>query len=135
MLRRLLPDKPRRRDVDTSLAIVNIVLLLIFFFLITGALSNSSSFGVDIARTRELPIEILPQPILVIGADQTLELNGEPIERADLSAALVNDLVVHVLLDRDAFVSDLLALLEDEALTATEVRLVTLHSSASDLEP
>ena len=125
---RLLPPKAARQPVDTSLAIVNIVLLLIFFFLATGSLMNSPNFGVALAETSELPIDLLPQPILILEPGG-YALNGEPIEPDALAAALVDDPILHVLVDRDAPAGALLELMGRDDLFATEIRLVTLHLS------
>lgn len=125
---RVLPPRVPRHGVDTSLAIVNIVLLLIFFFLATGSLMNSPNFGVALAETSELPIDLLPQPILILEAGG-YALNGEAIEPDALAAALIDDPVLHVLVDRDAPATALLELMAREDLFATEIRLVTLHLS------
>ena len=126
--RTLLPPKPKRNGIDTSLAIVNIVLLLIFFFLATGSLMNSPDFGIALAETSELPIDLLPQPILIL--EQTgYALNGEPIEPDALAAAWIDDPVLHVLIDKEAPASALMELMAREDLFATEIRLVTLHLS------
>ena len=127
MARTVLPRVQRKARVDTSLAIINIVLLLIFFFLATGSLMNSPSFGVDISETTELPIDLLPQPILVVGPTGDFLLNGDEIASEDLADALLDDPVLHVLIDKDAPASELLDLLNRDDLLATEIRLVTLH--------
>jgi len=126
--RSILPPPPVRHPVDTSLAIVNIVLLLIFFFLATGSLMNSADFGIRLSETTELPIDLLPRPILILeGAGYALD--GEPIEPDALAGALIDDPVLHVLVDREAPADALLDLMAREDLFATEIRLVTLHLS------
>ena len=49
-----LPSRANRTSLDSSLTIVNIVLLLIFFFLTTGSLQNSDSIAIALPETSEL---------------------------------------------------------------------------------
>ena len=51
MTRKPLPEVPRAKSIDSSLAIVNIVLLLIFFFLATGTLISSDSVDIELPET------------------------------------------------------------------------------------
>ena len=134
MTRRVLPPVTRRTKLDTSLAIVNIVLLLIFFFLATGSIMNSPDYGVDLSETSELPIDMLPQPILIVAPDGSLSLNGEPIASEDLAFELIDDPVLHLMMERDAPAENLLEILGREDLFATEIRLVTLHASGEGEE-
>jgi len=127
-MRRLrLPDPRPPTAPDTALSIVNLVLLLILFFLATGSLLNAPNYGVDLAETEDLPIALLPQPILILDAEAGMLLDGEPIDDAGLAAAMDAEPVLHVLAPRDAEALRLLALFAEEALLATEIRLVTLH--------
>ena len=127
--RRVLPPPRRHQPADASLAIVNIVLLLLFFFLATGSLLNSPSYGVAVSETGELPIEVLPQPVLVIEESGALSLNGEPVADSLLGAALEGETVLHVLVDREAPATDLLDLLDRPDLQGIEIQLVTVNVS------
>lgn len=131
-LRRVLPPIPYRAKADVSLAIVNIVLLLIFFFLATGGLLNSPSYGVDLSTTDELPIEMLPKPLLIVGPAGELSLNGEPVAIELLGPRLVGETRVHLLIDRQAPAIDLVGLLSQPELERVEVRLVTIHLKEGD---
>lgn len=128
--RRLLPPPRPRHRPDVSLAIVNIVLLLILFFLATGAIMNTPNTSVDLAETQDLPIDGLPRPVLVVQASGELELDEMPITRADLAEALANETLLHVLVGRDASALELLTLLDDPAFDALDIRLVTVHTES-----
>lgn len=128
MPRQILPPRSKRVQLDASLAIVNIVLLLIFFFLATGSLLNSPSYGVDLSETEDLPIDTLPQPILIVEETGALSLNGQPVAEELLATAIEGEPVLHVLIRRDAPAMDLLDLLSRPDLEDVELRLVTIHS-------
>ena len=123
---RLAPARQGNK-VDSGLAIVNIVRLLIFFFLTTGSLSNSTTVTVSLPETTELPLDLLPKPLLTVSVEGALTLDGVPIERGSLAEALVDDPMLHVLADREANAGELLDLIAAEELLAVQVRLVTVH--------
>lgn len=130
-----IPRLTERHRMDSSLAIVNIVLLLIFFFLTTGSLSNSTTITVSLPDTTELPLDLLPQPLLTVSPEGDMMLNGAPVERGALAAALIDDPMLHILADRDANAGDLFDLIDGEELIAVQIRLVTVHrKDAEDAE-
>ncbi|KIT17912.1 ExbD/TolR family protein [Jannaschia aquimarina] len=127
--RRGLPKRPRQQ-LDVSLAIVNIVLLLIFFFLATGRLLNPAGPGLDLSETTELPLDALPKPVLVVGQAGRWELDGAPLDPNLLDAALQDmpqPVTLHLLIDRGAPADSLLAVVARPELEEVEVRLVTLR--------
>lgn len=129
-----LPIPHPRKPFDSSLAIINIVLLLIFFFLTTGSLMSSRSVEVALPETTRLPLDLLPSPLLVVSTDGDMTLDGAPLEVGTLADALIDSPILHVLADRDLGAADLLTMLDDEALIAVEVRLVTLHRNEAEGE-
>ena len=130
MFRSKLPQRQTSVKLDVSLAIVNIVLLLIFFFLATGSLLNAPSFNIELAETEELPIDILPQPLLIVEDDGGLRFNGNLMADELLGAALEDTPLLHVLIDREAPAIDLLNLLSRPAFDGIEILLVTIHKRA-----
>ncbi len=129
---RTIPQRKAGVGMDVSLAIVNIVLLLIFFFLATGQLLNPPTQGVEISETTELPLDQLPQPILIVRDDGNWQLGDRPVN-PDLLGAAITDLedasTLHVLIGRDAPAETLLNILERPALADVEIKLVTLRRS------
>ena len=130
-MRRILPAPPPRPQIDTSMFIVNIVLLLILFFLATGRLLNPPTQGVDLARTDDLPVEHLPKPLLVV-RDTGLDLDGEPIAPEALAAALAGESRLHLLISRDAPAGDLVTLLSRPEFEGMELKLVTVRRAVED---
>jgi biopolymer transport protein ExbD len=131
-LRSILPVERHKHKSDVALAIVNIVLLLIFFFLTTGQMLGSADYAVELSETADLPIDNLPKPILIVDKDGSMTLDGEPVASDLLGPALAGETVVHVLIDRDAPASDLIALLSRPELATVEVQLVTIHNTGGD---
>lgn len=127
---RTLPRPAQSIQLDTSLAIVNIVLLLILFFLATGQLLNPPAQDVDLAETSELPLDELPSPILIVSSEGNWELDGTPVA-PDLLGAAVADLpqpvTLHVMINRDAPAAALMDVLAQPELADTEMRLVTIR--------
>ncbi|SFE28549.1 biopolymer transporter ExbD [Roseivivax sediminis] len=122
---------PRRAPIrpDVSLAIVNIVLLLILFFLATGTLGTTQRPGVAPPVTAELPVETALRPILVVPGDGPPRLDGEPVTPGILGPRLAGAEVLHVLVPGEAPASDLLALLGEPGLGHLEIRLLTVRGS------
>lgn len=126
---RLLLTRPRKRQTDFSLAIVNIVLLLIFFFMLSGSLVENDEMEVDLAHTENLPLDKLPRPLLLLYRDGHYSLDGAEMDDAALTAALtaVHPKTLNLLADRDLPASALVGFLGRPELAGTAVRLVTLH--------
>ncbi|MEO0402597.1 MAG: biopolymer transporter ExbD [Pseudomonadota bacterium] len=127
MPRARLPERRKGAVFDSSLAIINIVLLLIFFFITTGSLMSSRTVEVALPETTRLPLDLLPEPLLIVTDGGNMLLDGVEIEAGTLADALIDSPTVHVLTDRELGAAELLGLLDDEALIAVEVKLVTLH--------
>ena len=126
-----LPRRRRQSGIDVSMAIVNIVLLLIFFFLVTGQMNVSDRVeGLKLARTTVLPLEQLPKPVLIVDPDGGWSLNGQRVA-ADLLGFAMDDLpqpvTLHLVIDRSAPADGLIELLNHPALADLTVKLVTLR--------
>ena len=129
-MRRVIPPPQPRTQLDVSLAIVNIVLLLIFFFLATGRLLNPVGPNIDLAETSDLPLDQLPSPILVVYDDGTWQLDGQDVTPEFLPIALdalPQPVILHLLLDRGAPANAMINILNRPEVAEREVRLVTLH--------
>ena len=132
---RALPQPKKPIALDVSLAIVNIVLLLIFFFLATGQLLNPPAADVELAETSELPLDQLPSPVLVVVSDGSWELDGEPVAPDLLELALEpleRPLTLHILINREAPATSLIAVMNRPELAEAELRLVTLRTAGAE---
>lgn len=121
---------PRQLQFDIALPTVNIVFLLIFFFLVSGQLLSQPSGNVDVSVTSYLSPEHVPEPTLTIHEDGTLSLNNEPLAE-DLLAMRLNDigrdLPVNVLIDKNVGVEALFAVMQRPELEGIALTLVTIR--------
>ena len=116
----------RRVQVDTSLAIVNIVLLLIFYFLLVGQ-DPKFETGLKLATTTTLRPDSLPSPVLEVLGPEDWRLDGRPILPEALPGALASSAApLHLLLDRNAPAGLLVGLMRRPELAGHELRLVTV---------
>ena len=134
---RLLPPPAPRRRPDFSLATVNIVLLLVLFFLVAGTIVAENEGGIELPETVDLPLAELPRPLVVLAPDGTVALDGVAMP-LDAIAARLSDTgarEVYLLTARDTPAQrllDTLAVLEPAGLAPS---LVTLRSRALRVTP
>ena len=133
-LRGRLDPEDTRTPPDFGLAQVNIVLLLVLFFLVVGTIVETSEQAVRLPETTELPLERLPRPLLLIDGGETWQLDGEALSPLDVVALLIenpdNITRVHLLVEQDLpadTLFDALRRLED---TGLGVALVTIKTDA-----
>ncbi len=100
-------QRPEHR-LDFSLTSVNIVFLLLLFFLTAGTLMQDSESAIRAPRTETLPLDRLPRPLLVVNRDGSLFLDGNPTSVETLPSAAEGAPrspgglpVLHVMPDRD----------------------------------
>ncbi|WP_405402636.1 ExbD/TolR family protein [Paracoccus sp. Ld10] len=123
-----LPVRTARVRIDPALAIVNVVLLLIFFFLVSGREQRALG-DLELSQTSQLPNAALPSPVLELHPSGDWLLDGQPVQPDLLAAALPDgEAPVHVMIDRDAPAHQLMDLLRRPELAARPLRLVTLRA-------
>lgn len=127
-----LPDRPRP---DFSLSTVNIVLLLVLFFMIVGAPADQAERQVDLPLTRDLPLDNLPRPLLLVEQGSwALVLDGVEVSAAALADAIAGGGLdrLHLLVARDHPAQALLALTTALTDAGAEVVLVTLRAPSAE---
>jgi biopolymer transport protein ExbD len=135
----IIPAPPPRRKPDFTLTMINIVFLLLLFFLTTGSLTNRNEAQADIPFTRDLPLEKLPRPLLLLTADGSLFLDGKAQPRAtlmvDAKAALAAtgdpDAALNLLAQKEMAARDFLKVAQELRTGGITVQIVTLHQSAA----
>lgn len=126
-------SRPRRRSrPDFSIAVINIVFLLLLFYLATGSLMKPAEMTADTPVTHDLPLELLPRPLLLVSADRSLFLDGVPVGFAELAeavrAATAEAGVLNVLADRAMPAREFLDVLARLDAGGVAMRIVTLHA-------
>lgn len=83
-----LARRPRRRErLEFALPTINVIFLLMLYFLVAGTMVQKDELGVLPPETSKVPTDRLPRPLLSISNAGTMLLDGVPIERSDLAAA------------------------------------------------
>lgn len=127
MALKLPPMRKRRAAGDISLAIVNIVFLLIFFFMLIGQEAVTQG-SLRLPQTGQLDGAQIPSNVLVVQSDGEWLLGGAPILPELLGAALgPAGGTVYLMLDRDAPAELLLQTLARPELADYDLRLVSLR--------
>jgi biopolymer transport protein ExbD len=128
-----VPLPSRRRKPDFSLTMVNIVFLLLLFYLAAGSLIIKNELDTDIPVTEELPLERLPRPLLLISSDGIF-LDGRAVQPAEAVAEVREALdaqrgtgFLNLLADRAMPAGEFLEIVAGFQSAGIPVRVVTLH--------
>lgn len=118
--------KSTRRE--PTIALINVVFLMLVFFLIAGTVAPSLNDRLSLVRTETL--EGAPPPdALVVRPDATLTFRGDPVDSPAAFAAGLSDeelSAVRIVPDRDLLAADLVRVAgELRAAGAERVLIVT----------
>lgn len=131
----LIPRRKKRARPDFSLSVINIVFLLLLFYLASGSLVKPGETATDAPVTAGLRPELLPRPLLVVAADRSLLLDGVSIALDDLPAAARGKVeeggVLNVLADRSMSGRDFLDVLARIDTGGVPMRIVSMHRPAT----
>lgn len=125
------PKRPRRTE-DNILPLINIVFLLLIFFMLAGALHTRPPFTLTPPETAHADDSELEPDLLSIAADGRMALGSVAISRDELSVRLEGwnpGLPLQIKADAALPARELTQLLTDlRAAGVAEVRLLTLHN-------
>jgi len=132
--------RPARRRHDSEqriLPLINIVFLLLIFFMVAGQLSQSDALRVEPPRSSSAADMETPLARILMAADGSVYINGIPVARADITETVRSLLAasapdaVFVKAAGGATAHHAIELLAAiRAAGATGVRLVTQHRQA-----
>jgi biopolymer transport protein ExbD len=132
-MRRLTRARPREDTDARILPLINIVFLLLIFFMVAGRLSSSDPFEVTPPDSASAGEAQLDGAEILLGSDGALALDGQEVDRATLLARLERrlqdapDLPLRLRADQGGAARGLVALMQDlRRLGAHEVTLITL---------
>lgn len=90
-----LPDPQRRAAGENMIPLINIVFLLLIFFMLAGTLSAPEPFRVEPPASRSDTALENREWTLLVGADGQLALDGELLGRERLGEAVANTLAAN----------------------------------------
>jgi biopolymer transport protein ExbD len=79
--------KPQRERLEFALPTINIIFLLMLYFVVAGTIVQNDELSVTPPVTSETPTDRLPRPLLVVNDSGALMLDGRPLTRDELLAA------------------------------------------------
>ena len=124
-MRHLAGDKPKR---EPTIALINIVFLMLVFFMVAGTLAQPPEPGLTLVETRDLEGRA-PPDALVIHPDGRLAYRGEPVEDAARFLSRLDEKArdtIRIVPDRNAPAERLVTLGRDlRAAGAKRVLIVT----------
>ena len=133
----------RRPRADPAMPTINIVFLLLLFFLLAGTLTAPGESEIDPARIDATAGERLPRPLLAITEDGALSLDGRAIDRAQLAGAVAELAVpkgddrptLYVLAASDLAASLLVQVLGEASAAGAATSLVVLNAGSGQTSP
>ena len=134
---KIISDPAPRRRQDFTLTMINIVFLLLLFFLTTGSLSNRDETQATVPETHTLPMERLPRPLLLLENDGRMLLDGQPVSRQELVAAAKKataatgraDTPLSILAQREMSAATFLNIAETLRANRVPLQIVTVHTA------
>lgn len=127
----LIQTPPKRTRPDFSLTIINIVFLLLLFYLATGSLIRPQEIEAEVPFTKDIPLERLPRPLLLAAADGRLFLDGVPVRLSELGSVVRTQVPsgapLNVLAERSMTADAMLKILAKIQAAGVATQLVTLR--------
>lgn len=130
---RQTPARRPRNDDDAVMPLINIVFLLLIFFMIAGKLSAADPFEISPPSSRSAVNTETGSLTLLVGARGELALNGKELDEADLRTALADrfrgdpGIVLRLKADGGAKAADIIEVMEIiREAGAGELDLLTL---------
>jgi len=114
---RFEPPRPRN-DEERILPLINVVFLLLIFFMLAGRLAASDPFEIAPPRSASEGPAASQDLLVLVGADGRLALDGEVLDEAALEAAVAErlgentDTRVRLKADGRAEATDVVAVME-----------------------
>ncbi|MFV8781393.1 ExbD/TolR family protein [Microbulbifer sp. SA54] len=125
--------RPRKSADDSMIPLINIVFLLLIFFMIAGKISNDQQDAITppVSQSRE-PVHITPA-VLKINEENQLQFDGKAVTLETLAATLPQVRIqIYVKADRDLQAKDLDAVFN--LLREAGVEQITLYSEHAEVQ-
>jgi biopolymer transport protein ExbD len=136
----LAPRIKRRERMEFALPTINVIFLLMLYFLVAGTIVQKDELSVAPPVTTDVATERLPRPLLVIAESGTLTLDGVPLGREGLVAAATAALAdprvlsaqINVLAPAEMAAGPFLEIVAQLGTASVPVRVVTVEPEAAE---
>lgn len=112
-----------RSRSEPAIGLINVVFLMLIFFLIAGTIAPSPEQGLELVQITD-PDQRLPEDALVLGPDGAVRFRGRASDAATYVETLGEGRVARVMPDRNAPAADLVRLSHDLRAAGAERVLV-----------
>ena len=135
--RGLRAQRPRPK-LDFPFATINVILLLLFFSLLTGSIIGRNETVLAPPVTTDLPLQRLPRPLLLVAADGSLLLDETPVDLEKVAETMrgiargEKPSVLSIMADRAFPAAPFLTVVQHLRGQGIPVRIVTLSSRAQE---
>lgn len=137
---RLARPRRKRERLDFALPTINVIFLLMLYFLVAGTIVQRGELSVVPPETSQVPTSRLPRPLLVISETGSATLDGQAMSPdslvAEVAAALAGKgLPLNVLAPAAMEAPGFLELVAALGAAGIEVRLVTVERDGAAAAP
>lgn len=136
----MLRPPPPRPKLEFALPTINVIFLLMLYFLVAGTIVQKDELSVAPPLTTQVSTDRLPRPLLVIHEDGTYQLDGNPVAPANLVAAALDAVAgvtstgyLNVLAPKDMAAQPFLEIISAFSVAHVPVRLVTIEPEEAAL--
>ena len=90
-----LPAHQHEDETDAVLPLINVVFLLLIFFIMTGALTAVDYFNVDPPTSASLTEGDLDDTVILVGSDGRLAIDNSEVDEIDLQLSVSDKLTAN----------------------------------------
>ena len=90
-----LPKKQYEEEADTILPLINVVFLLLIFYIMTGALHSVDYFNVDPPSSSSEIQTALDEMVILVGNDGRVAINNREVDEVDLQLSVSDKLAAN----------------------------------------
>jgi biopolymer transport protein ExbD len=90
-----LPSEKHEEETDAVLPLINVVFLLLIFFIMTGALNAVDFFNVDPPRSSSVVQSSVDDTVILISGDGRIAINNNEVDETDLQLSVSDKLATN----------------------------------------
>ncbi len=90
-----LPIQKQEEEADTILPLINVVFLLLIFFIMTGAMHAVDYFNVNPPSSSSEIQGSLDDTVILVGSDGRIAIDNKEVDEADLQLSILDKLAAN----------------------------------------